>query len=496
MSGPKSYHVSVFNKQLKKLFLLRAGIAQQWEKLLEFEENGSRELIRAKAVDFIRDKKSLKADVLADMPWETKEQLSQEQFDRWYGRIHRKLESLEDFNKQLTEQLDYFHDLETAFREYLDFVAWSGQLQDDFEFLKSQVKNNLINTGVKRKISDKLKLIDQVVFTDYPKDFDEDFLERKEKEKRRVSRSFEEARQRIGEIVSAEEKLYTTRKPDSVLGKVKNSNEIEELEQKIRRLIRQLDKQERSQFEQRLSKFAGKSDRYFYVELMDDIMLHVKNRKLTGELKQLLERIESTRMHFSLIAEFDRISDSIRKAMHHRKLRSEDVENIKLQVNSILKQNNQKLAEAEIAGQERNYIKSRLVSALKDLGYEVTEDTRLIDLEKADDLLLSIPGQENFLNLRFDDEGRMLYNFLIPEDRDDLTLDEKSVKLSEMEETCDEFNRMLRELQQQGLDVELKKELPVTEKALIRVPDRLIKRLKPLAQHSSKSVKQLRKKSR
>ena len=97
-------------------------------------------------------------------------------------------------------------------------------------------------------------------------------------------------------------------------------------------------------------------------------------------------------------------------------------------------------------------------------------DMEVIDFEKESDFLFKIPNQSNCLNLRFGPDGSILYNFVIPENTNELSVDQKRHKLGEMKTTCNEFKELLKELSSLGLQVDLNRETPISEKALIKIP--------------------------
>jgi hypothetical protein len=120
--------------------------------------------------------------------------------------------------------------------------------------------------------------------------------------------------------------------------------------------------------------------------------------------------------------------------------------------------------------EEIRYIKARTIAGLRDLNYEVMTDMEVIDFDNDDTFLLTVPNQENFINVRFDSEGKMLYNFLIPENRSELTHEQKETRLAEMDETCTEFKKMLEHLKSEGLNIDLNNEISSSEKALVQIP--------------------------
>jgi hypothetical protein len=137
-----------------------------------------------------------------------------------------------------------------------------------------------------------------------------------------------------------------------------------------------------------------------------------------------------------------------------------------------LKERNRQLAEAEAVRQKENvFLRSQVVKCLENLGYEVMDDLEVIDFEKEKDFLLKIRGQENFLNLKFKEDGSMRYVFQIPEEKDQLSSDQTKMKLHEMQVTCDEFKGVLRDLERMGLKMSLRSERPVEVASLLTLPE-------------------------
>ena len=128
------------------------------------------------------------------------------------------------------------------------------------------------------------------------------------------------------------------------------------------------------------------------------------------------------------------------------------------------------------------------------MNYDVTDDMEVIDFEKDSDFLLFIPEQDNYLNLRFLKDGSFMYNFLIPESKEKLSIDQKQQKLHEMEKTCQQFKSILHKLADFGLKIDLDKEISVSEKALIQLPKKYQKRIKSVT--DKKIKKQEEKKMR
>jgi len=206
-------------------------------------------------------------------------------------------------------------------------------------------------------------------------------------------------------------------------------------------------------------------------ELYADVQNEIKQQKLLERLTRIKERLGKAEFHSSIAGRVENFKMRFEKAINRDHNRADEVDALENHFQEM-EALHEKARVAEAADKdEKAYIRSRLIASLKDLNYEVATKTEVIDFESDTDFLLSIPGQDNFLNLRFDDQGKVLYNFLIAEDKKGLGLDETAVKLSEMEETCNEFKQMLAGLREQGLEVDLNNEIPISEKAIIQLPE-------------------------
>jgi hypothetical protein len=109
----------------------------------------------------------------------------------------------------------------------------------------------------------------------------------------------------------------------------------------------------------------------------------------------------------------------------------------------------------------------------------VVDDLQVIDFEER---ILRIPDQDNYIKLRFLPDGTFIYNFLMPEAKTDLSIEQKQQKLREMEATCREFKHLLRDLAAMGLQLKVNIEKPVSENALITIAEKDRSRMKKEAQ--------------
>lgn len=397
--------------------------------------------------------------------------ISQSQFDEFYNRIQQSIEGLKEIKASISGQIVLTMEEEEAYRVYLEHKALADKLANDFSALKKQLLDYLEKSKMDPEDKQrKIKHVEEVNFKVEMPPFSKEVLGTLEQD---ILHRFRDARENLGLAIKHSEKEAT--QTDEAL---KDENITASANQKVIQKIEvQLLKIEneviRAGFEKRLAKIgkAKKSRQYFLSELAEDVQKEIRQQELHNRLLLLKSRTDKFEFHQSLSASINEFETNLIKTLDRDHNRVDEVEALEFNFNElILSHKNACLAEA-VAKDERTYIKSQLISALKDLNYEVATKTEVVDFETKSDFLLCIPGQENYLNLRFDEKGRVLYNFLIPEDKGNLDLDETAVKLSEMDETCTEFKAMLNDLQAQGLEIDLKHEIPISEKSLIRIPE-------------------------
>lgn len=403
--------------------------------------------------------------------------VSQKQFDDFYNRIHRKVEKLHKLKKEITAQLEAAEKIEEAEKIRRENMLHFENRMADFEFLRQKLKSEIRKSDeYKNHQHQKTELLDQVAF-----DFQFDDLnpETIHAEQSKIDVAFEKARQSMGEVLASGQNVSgnTARQTKVSLQTVEDKSEADDsaLIQKMELLLSKIQRPASiKNFKNRLMKYQQRSGNihYYLVELYDDIRLEISDQQNRSELLELEKSLKNQAFHPQLENEIRQTEAQTRKALQRDKIKNDDVLQIKNLMDHLDEKNRILQREDLVAAREREYIKSGLLHVLSEMNYEVARDTQVIDFESENDFLLSIPGQDNFLNLRFDDEGRMLYNFLIPENKTDLSMDEQSVKLSEMEETCNQFRNVLQDLKKQGLDIELQHEIEISEKALVRVPSR------------------------
>lgn len=191
-------------------------------------------------------------------------------------------------------------------------------------------------------------------------------------------------------------------------------------------------------------------DEYYFTELFEDIKNAEQTNKWKAKIHQAIVRLNQIQVHENCRAEKAVLLQTALVLTEKQGMKLYEFDDFKTKF-KILGDKNQKAIQGDlIKEKKRQYIKAQLVQSLKNLNYEVMNDMEVIDFEKESDLIFNIPNQSNYLNLRFNPDGSFLYNFLIPEKRAALSIDQKKQKLGEMESTCTEFKTLLKELAAMG----------------------------------------------
>jgi hypothetical protein len=296
-------------------------------------------------------------------------------------------------------------------------------------------------------------------------------------------------------VIDSLQKKNVAKKPESKVVElsVHTQNEIIN---KIEKLIKKCDESEVVKKHQKqladIKSSQSLSTDYFYKELHDEILKSEQVRKEKSRIRELLVEINNMDIHASLEAQKLTISKFCNDSLNAYNISVKEVENINGDIKQ-LKAANEKITELEITkNSERLFLKSQIMLSLENKGYEVMDDLEVIDFEKEKNFLLKIQGQENFLNLKFNEDGSMKYVFQIPKDKESLSTDEKKMKLHEMGVSCSDFQSVLKDLKSLGLNIPLNKEMAINEDALISLTKKQKEKLN--IKSKKQSQQQLRKK--
>jgi len=188
---------------------------------------------------------------------------------------------------------------------------------------------------------------------------------------------------------------------------------------------------------QRLTDSESLKDIYFFKELHDSIYESEQTRKARNGIGKLLNALNETTLHQTIQNERQSLIRLCVDSLNRSNPSKNDFDILSLRFEQLKKRSTGYFEEELIKQKEHLFLKSQIVLCLENLGYEVMDDLEVIDFEKEDDFLLKIHDQENYLNLKFKEDGSMRYVFQITEDRSELSTDQQNSKLHEMEITLE-----------------------------------------------------------
>lgn len=477
MSGPKdysppTYSIQAFDGKLNQVFRLQAQLAHICaeieatyvaDKTISVEINGKKELSRNyKQIN--EAGKSLLFNHKGRFSQDTYNQIDQ-QIETKLNNIQSCLQYCETLKKKLQEQrFDY-----DAYKAHLTFHenadnAYSELKKQNLDYLKTNLEAPTLLNEFQKNL--------EILTLPKPIPFFFGFGAKKEHEKQVLVNQVQQKEEEL-EILRAQtgQKSIQANRPPVTPAPEELADENKALLQKIETLVRTCDdaaiRKKYTEDIARLKKSQTFKDVYFFKELHDTIWVAEKLRKQKTEIQTLLAEINQQPFHASVNPEKLALKEQIIQALAATSLpanRANGLRDSFIQLHALSKKNQE---EEMVRHREKLFLKSQLVLSLENLGYEVMDDLEVIDFETEKDFLLKIKGQENYLSLRFKDDGSMRYAFQIPEKKEALSTDQKKMKLHEMEVTCSEFLGVLAELEQLGLKIPLKSDHPINEAALI-----------------------------
>lgn len=503
MSGPKSYSAEVVDKHLKVFFMLMGEIETLWDILSQKAINDTKHQISVEGSQMCQALQPLYDEIANPTFNQSGQVLTQAEFDAFYNQIISTTGKQKLLLQKLNGHLSDFEVMEEAYARYLELDALLQKYKEDFGILKEQLLLNC-QAGLQQgsAADETIRHIKQSEFAYQLPHFDINLAQQIEKESTAIQKAFEASRSTLikvsqgvkikhsGDSHSQKVKLVTTRTPEP---ETSFNERQKDLIEKITAELALLNEKNFSpKLTKRLEKLKNeKTDNrdFLLAELYEEVKASNRQLEHRQTLKKTESRLQKKKVLPPLAADLSHLQQMVKKILHKDWIKSSDVATVKEFEAALNKKEVTLQKSLAQKNAEQNFIKSRLIAALQEMNFEVVDDAEVIDLEQTGSWLLRVPGQKNYINLRFDDTGRMLYNFLIPESKNDLSIDDKNLKLAEMEEACNEFKNMLTELQQQGLQVDLKNEIDITEKALISFPAHLQTKIDNQKQATAKSRK-------
>jgi len=399
-----------------------------------------------------------------------------------------------------------FAEKKTDYNSFCSYLIFYDNSNISFDEFKSQIIHYL-KTNIEASSPDIFKEADlklsAVEFTKPKSKFNFGFKSKIDSEKQAVVNHLIEKENLVNNI-RAEISNKVIDKFHATGGKIKLINEdnkvseeTKTISEKIKSLIRNCDdpamrKRYKAEFN-KLTESESLKDIYFFKELHDSIYETEKTRRAKVEINDILSELSTSSFHLSVHTERQNLVKLCLALLNNSAITKNEFDEIQNKLEQLKNQSIKCFEEDEIKNKEHLFLKSQLILCLENQGYEVMDDLEVIDFEKENDFLLKIKGQENYLNLKFKADGSMRYVFQIPENKDELSTDQKNMKLHEMKVTCSEFQSVLKDLSKMGLKVNLRSEKPIELDSIVSVTKNQREKLKTKSK-SQQQKQQLRKK--
>lgn len=504
MSGPKSFSVKLFRSELEKIFRLQARI-----------ESAMRELEKFRITDRERGIDLSTHSAAEQRKAQAKELLKAFSLGNQQGVVvaHNK----SDVDSQLTAKLSQLQSFvssaegemtaaQSDYDAYLSYENFHKQAQRSIEKFKSDVKTHFsqsLGNTHSGALSTAQQRVDAVVFKLDQVGFSDDFRTKATEEKKRIETYIDNLEKQVNQVRSdLSASVLTELSADGVISMTldltrlpnfkKNDDEVQTALTTLNEFITQIDDLAVKQtYQNRLHSLVQSEtlrDVYFYKELYDDLQSAERSRLWKEEIAKAMSGLSSAAIHSSFAKEKEKLENLAVSLVGTQSLKQRDIEQFHAEKQLFETANRAAVDELATKEKQAEFIKQTLIETLQKQGYEVMDDMTVIDFETQSDFVLQIPNQENFLNLRFKEDGSFNYNFLIEEKKEELSVDATKQKLVEMEDACTDFKEATEVLENYGIKLSVEKALGVSEKALMQVPEKHVSKVK-----SAKKTRQSKK---
>lgn len=498
MSGPKSFSVTVFDTNLKKIFFLQSQIELLFNEIKNFNINDKALNIKFDCTAFAEENIDLVKKQLQAFNLGYKGTVQQEKYDAIKNKVDLKLKNLKQVHKLLTRQKDDFLDKRQDYLSYVSYNKYFDNAHQSFDHFKSNLSEYLaknIKEEQPELVKDSISQINKIKPDIQKKSFAFGFQKLEEKSKQEVQEHIDKKEETASEIRNnIAKKLFaesvSESKTESKKEVIQPTAEINNLLSKILHRIDILeDDKQREKYIvdlNQLKKSEVLTDVYFYKEFLDNLNHAEKTQSFKNDIKDLVYEINLSETENSLKDKKNKILNYATELLESETIKDYKIEDFKAQCHFLNQENKELLEEKYIRVKENEFLKSQLINGLKNMNYEVMEDMEVIDFEKQSSFLFKVPNQKNYINLRVDTDNKIAYNFLIEENRDQLSIDQKRQKVVEMENTCKSFKEVLKELESMGLAINQTKASDADMEKLMTIPDKLKEKVEKAEQEQKR----------
>jgi hypothetical protein len=490
MSSPKLFKAEVFNKSLNEIFQLQSRIQYVIDELSQLSVGDNERSIKFNCLEFIKLQQSKINHLLSTFSISFEGTINQTKHDTYQKEIKTKINDLEAFIEIAEKEKANFHVKQKDYKDYINYELFYKHSIESFESFKVKLINYLecnlkdkhlsIFNTTKASI-EAIKI--ELKIADFEFGFQNKRLQKQDELQTNLAENellINDIRAKLSDKISVSSDTNLSIFSQIDLSKLRDVNKMKqdvkfkiiEIEKLIYEINNPYRKAEYINKLENLIQSESLKDIYFYIELIDEIKQTEKIHRWKTEIKEILSDINQLKTHIKIESEKNTLTQDCLSLLSKRQVKKNEFEDVRTQMKLLKKKNEKAKNEDFFKAKENHFIKVQLIKSLESLNYEVMEDMEVIDFEKESDLLFHIPQQNNYLNLRFKQDGFFHYNFVIPESKDELSISQKERKLIEMENTCNEFKELLKSLSAKGLSFHLHRELPLSETTLVQIPEK------------------------
>jgi hypothetical protein len=506
MSGPKDYtppprySINVFNGSLNTIFQLQSQIKELVNRIKKLSIYDSNLNISFDCKKEIRQLDNSINDALKSLVFNYNGTFNQATYNMIENEINDKTMQLNWVKNELEIIQSDFNNKKNDYEQYKNYLVFHENSKISFNDFKDEIIN-YYEENIKEKypeiLAETKATIQDIKYEKQNDTFSFGFSSKSENKKSDIINYVTKKEGEINFVRSKTSNKIIELSGD-ILFKTKLSDDIEKIIGSINKIIikcENLDiKRNYKKQLKELQKSKSLIGEYYYNELFDSIYLSEKNRLHKIKITEILIDLNNENFHKNHIANKTQFAQKITRVLNQSKINDYDVKSIQKEFFHLLNKNNKQKEEDSIIEKERLFLKAQVVTTLTNLGYEVMDDLEVIDFESNNDYLLKVKGQDNYINLMFREDGSLKYNFQIPENKNDLSVDETKLKLEEMKITCDDFNSAISDLRKMGLKMKLNSEKPIAESSIMSFTKKTRERLEKFSRKKVKTQKQSQKK--
>jgi hypothetical protein len=484
MSGPKSFSVHVFDARLKEIFSIQSQINQLFKELSNYKVDDKELAINFDCTDFIEANESELNKQLKNFSLGYKGTVEQSKYDSINSKVEKKLKQLRSFLAKANSQKKDFLDKRQDYLSYVSYDNYYNNAHQSFNRFKTELTGYLKKNIEEKQpeVFEKSKEQIEKIEPDIKKGkFEFGFRKKEQKSKEEITQHFDKQEEKASSIrneIAKKAMIQSFTQNEKEPDKAKE-NEKEEIAKLVNTIENKIDAVEddklRLKFKAGLEKLKQSevfTDIYFYKEFFDNLSQSEKTQSYKKQIKDALYELNTSEFTQGVSQKKSKLQQYAVELLEAENIKNYQIENFQSQCH-FLKEENKELIEAEFVKKKENeFLKQQLVNGLQNLNYKVMDNMEVIDFEKQSDFLFKVPNQKNYVNLRINNDNDIAYNFLIEEDKDQLSFDEKKEKVIEMEQTCKSFKDVLKELEAFGLDIEMTKASEADMEKLMQVPEK------------------------